>query len=277
MGRPATIWSDRRRIVAMGGGGFGDRPGDPALDRYILEVAGLPFPKVCLLPTASGDPEEQIARFYRAFADLPCEPSHLSLFRLGTRPVDLSTVLLGQDVVYVGGGSLLNLLAIWRAHGVDAILREAWERGIVLCGASAGSMCWFTAGVTKSHGPPRAVAGLGFLPGSNSVHYHEEPERRPSFLEAVRSETAPPGCGVDDGVALLFAGTELVEAVSERPSAGAWWVEGTEGGVIEAPLPVRRLARPPAEAGAPLSIAEFRASRRRERRREGATRRPAAP
>jgi dipeptidase E len=279
MGPRATLESDRRRIVALGGGGFGDPPGDPALDRYLLGVSGVARPRVCLLPTASGDPEEQIARFYRAYTDLPCEPSHLSLFRLGTKPVDVRTVLLGHDIVYAGGGSLLNLLAIWRAHGVDAILREAWERGIVLCGASAGSMCWFRTGVTKSHGPPTAVPGLGLLPGSNSVHYHEEPERRPCFMEAVRAETAPPGFGVDDGVALLFAGTELVEAVSERPAAGAWWVEGAGDSAIETPLPVRRLDSP-ATAGAPLSIAEYRAARRRERRSRGAagaTKRPAAP
>ena len=263
MGPAATPRSDRRRIVAMGGGGFGSAPGDPALDRYVLDAAPAANPRICLLPTASGDPEEQIARFYRAYSDLPCEPSHLSLFRLGTEPVDLRTLLLAQDVIYVGGGSLLNLMAIWRAHGVDRILREAWERGTVLCGISAGSMCWFAAGITKSSGPPRAVPGLGFLPGSNSVHYHSEPERRPCFLEAVRTEAAPPGYGVDDGVGLLFAGTELVEAVSERELGRAWWVDQHGGRAEEARLEVRLLDSPRGRAGEPpLSIAEYRAARR---------------
>src|SRR4051795_7501664 len=123
---------EERRIVAMGGGGFSASPGDPALDRYLPDGAERPDAPICLLRTASGDPEEQIGRFYRAYYDLPCEPTHLSLFRLGTKPVDLRTLLLGQDVIYAGGGSLLNLLAIWRAHGLDSILRDAWERGVVL-------------------------------------------------------------------------------------------------------------------------------------------------
>jgi dipeptidase E len=263
MEQRASTAPDRRRIVAMGGGGFSSALGDPALDRYVLEVAERPHPRICLLPTAGGDAEEQIQRFYRAYHDLPCEPTHLSLFRLGTRPVDLRALLLGQDVIYVGGGSLLNLLAIWRAHGLDTILREAWERGIVLGGISAGSMCWFRAGVTTGYGEPRAVEGLGFLPASNSVHHHSEPERRPCFHEAVRSEFAPPGYGVDDGAGLLFAGTELVEAVTARPSAGAWWVEGVGDRAEETALEVVEL--PEADGGRrspPLAIAEYRQARK---------------
>jgi peptidase E len=257
-GRP-----ERRRIVAMGGGGFSGAHGDPALDRYVLDIAERQCARICLLPTASGDPQEQIQRFYRAYYDLDCEPTHLSLFRLGTRPVDLRALLLGQDVIYVGGGSLLNLLAIWRAHGLDSILREAWERGVVLGGISAGSMCWFTAGVTTGFGRPRAVEGLGFLPESNSVHHHSEPERRPCFHEAVRTELAPPGYAVDDGVGLLFAGTGMVEAVSARRGAGAWWVEGAGERALESPLDVTELPGsdgdgPPAP---PLEIAEFRRAR----------------
>jgi peptidase E len=271
------VRSERRRIVAMGGGGFSIRGGDPALDRYVLDAIERPTPRICLLPTASGDPEEQIHRFYRAFGDLPCEPTHLSLFRLGCRPVDVRDLLLAQDAIYVGGGSLLNLLAIWRAHGLHSVLREAWERGVLLCGISAGSMCWFSAGVTKGYGQPRAVPGLGFLPASNSVHHHGEPERRPRFLEAVRTEAIAPGYGVDDGVALLFAGTELVEAVTARRGSCAWWVEGEGGGVTETPLSVRTLERVDDEPRVPLSIVEFREARMHaaERSRRG-YRRPAS-
>jgi peptidase E len=263
--RPAAA-ADRRRIVAMGGGGFASAEGDPALDRFVLDVAACEQPRICLLPPAGGDPEEQIQRFYRAYHDLPCEPTHLSLFRLGTKPVDLRQLLLAQDVIYVGGGSLLNLRASWRAHELDSILREAWRRGTLLCGISAGSMCWFRAGVTTGFGVPRAVEGLGFLPCSNSVHHHSEPERRPCFHEAVRSELAPPGYAVDDGVGLLFAGTDLVEAVSARPGAGAWWVEGEGAEVVETPLEVRRLPpsgddAPGRPAPPPLAIAEFRRAR----------------
>ena len=146
-----------------------------------------PEPRVCLLPTAGGDSEEQIFRFYAAFSDEACEPTHLSLFRLGRRPVSLAAHLLAQDVIYVGGGSMLNMLAVWRAHDLDRVMEEAWTRGIVLAGLSAGSMCWFEHGISTSSGLPGLAAGLGLLPGSNSVHYDGEPHRRPRYLEAVRT------------------------------------------------------------------------------------------
>jgi dipeptidase E len=261
-----SVAGDTRRIVAIGGGGFSSPPGDPSLDRYVLDVASSPHPRICLLPTAGGDAEEQIRRFYAAFRHLPCEPTHLSLFRLGAEPVDVRTMLLGQDVLYVGGGSMLNLLAVWRAHGVDAILREAWERGTVLCGLSAGSMCWFEAGVTTSLGHPRPVRGLGLLPGSNSVHYDSEPARRPCFHEAIRTEAVPPGWAVDDGAGLLFAGRELIEAVSSRAGAGAYWVEETQGEAVETPLNPRALpGREELEPPTPLSILEWREARVRRR------------
>ena len=254
----------------MGGGGFSDRLGDPSLDRYVLDVAIAPRPRICLLPTAGGDAEEQIRRFYRAFRDLPCEPTHLSLFRLGTEPVDLRQMLLDQDILYVGGGSLLNLLAVWRAHGLDGLLRDAWMRGIVLAGISAGAMCWFQAGVTTSFGAPRPVRALGFVCGSSAVHYHDEPGRRSCFLQAVRSEAVPPGYAIDDGVGLLFAGDHLVEAVSARRGAGAWWVEQAEGETIESPmetvaLPTREELEPPT----PVSIDELREARALRRGRPG--------
>src|ERR671937_2386479 len=141
-----------RTIFAMGGGGFTMEPVNPVLDEFILGLARRPAPRVCFLPTASGDPLDHIARFYEAFSDLPCEPTDLSLFRLGRRPVDLRALLHAQDIVYVGGGSMRNMLAIWRVHELDTILRECWARGVVLAGLSAGAMCWFQAGITKSRG-----------------------------------------------------------------------------------------------------------------------------
>lgn len=246
----------------MGGGGFSDPPGDPALERYVLDAAESPHPRICLLPTAGGDGDEQIGRFYAAFRHLSCEPTHVSLFRLGAHPVDLRKVLLAQDVIYVGGGSLLNLLAVWRAHGVHALLHEAWTRGVLLCGISAGSMCWFEAGVTTSFGAPQPALALGLLRGSNSVHYRGEPERRPCFHEAIRSGSVPPGYGVDDGAGLLFAGTELVEAVSSRPDARAYRVEEFHGDVVEEPLAhVSLPGREELAPALPLDIAEFREAR----------------
>jgi peptidase E len=249
---------ERRRIIAMGGGGFSARPGDPELDAYVLEHARTQSPRICLLPTASGDPDDQIQRFYRAFHDLDCTPSHLSLFRLGSRPVDIRARLLAQDVIYVGGGSMSNLLAIWRVHKLDEILYEAWRRGIVLCGISAGSMCWFRAGITKSHGEPRVASGLGFLPYSNSVHWTSEPERRIVFRKAIAGGELPAGFGVDDGAALLFTGTQLAEIVKTQRSAGAFHVDAEHEHALDA----TELTSPELDAEL-LSIDEFRVSKRR--------------
>jgi dipeptidase E len=248
---------ESRRIVAMGGGGFSARPGDPELDAYVIDQAHSETPRICLLPTASGDPDDQIQRFYRAFHELDCAPSHLSLFRLGSRPVDLRARLLAQDVIYVGGGSMSNLLAIWRVHKLDEILYEAWRRGIVLAGISAGSMCWFRGGVTTSHGEPRVGSGLGFLAYSNSVHWTSEPERRAVFRTAIARGELPAGYGADDGTALLFAGTQLAEVVRTERSAGAFRVDSDGEHELEATV----LA--PARIDADLlSIDEFRAAKR---------------
>jgi len=208
----------------MGGGGFTAGSDDPALDDLVLELAGTPRPRVCLLPTAGGDSEHQIRRYYETFGDRLCEPTHISLFRLGRKPVPLREHLLSQDAIYVGGGSMVNLLAIWKAQGLDGILREAWEAGILLAGLSAGSMCWFHYGITTSSGHPEPAPGLGFLPGSNSVHHDSEPARRPVYLEAVASGAIPAGYAVDDGAALVFRGGSLEEVVTARRGARAFTV-----------------------------------------------------
>jgi dipeptidase E len=224
-------------ILAMGGGGFTAGTDDPALDELVLRLTERPRPRLCLLPTAGGDSEHQIRRFYEAFGDRLCEPSHISLFRLGRQPVPLREHLLQQDAVYVGGGSMVNLLAIWRAQGLHTILREAWRSGVVLAGLSAGSMCWFEWGITTSSGAPAPSPGLGFLPGSNSVHHDSEPARRPVYQEAVRSGAIPQGWAVDDGAALIFRHTLLTEVVTARKSARAYEVT-TQG---ERALPARTL------------------------------------
>jgi dipeptidase E len=258
-------------IFAMGGGGFTMEPGNPALDDYVRSLAPAREPRICLLPTAGGDSEDQIVRFHAAFGDQLCEPSYVSLFRLGSRPVPLRAHLLAQDVIYVGGGSMVNLLALWRAHGLDEILREAWQAGIVLAGLSAGSMCWFEWGVTRSVGRPALARGLGFLPGSNSVHYDGEPQRRPFFLEAVARGDAPAGWGVDDGAGLLFRGTRLAEVVASRPGARAYRVHAVDGVAVEEAIEPRLLnARPHADKRAPFAVDEMRAlsAARRGWRRE---------
>jgi peptidase E len=240
----------------MGGGGFSMEPENPALDDYVLGLAGVPLPRICLLPTASGDGEAQIRQFHATFGARACEPMHISLFRLGRRPIPLRETLLGQDVVYVGGGSMLGLLAVWRALGLDRILLECWEAGVVLAGLSAGAMCWFEYGITTSVGTPAPSPGLGFLPGSLSVHADGEPARLPVFRDAVAAGAVPPGYAADDGVALLFRGATLEEVVSSRPGRRALRIEPAGETVLE-PRPLARRDR----VGPAPEIAEYRAVR----------------
>jgi dipeptidase E len=251
----------------MGGGGFTMEPTNPLLDDFVLSVArarvgasreqsppglreqgpreqgfleqGLreqgprvPEPRILFLPTAAGDTTAQINAFRARFADRPCVPECLSLFRLADGKRPLREIVLSQDIVYVGGGSMRNLLAIWRAHGLDTLLIEAWRRGVVLAGLSAGAMCWFQGGVTRSSGPPEAIDGLGLLEGSMTVHADGEPERLPVWLTAVRDGALPGGWAVDDGVGLLFAGRRLQRAVSSRPGASAQRVDAIAGELV---------------------------------------------
>jgi peptidase E len=225
----------------MGGGGF-TMEATPALDRYLLELSGTPVPRICFLPTASGDPREQATRFYERYRDWPCEPSILSLFHLDRDRLDPREHLLAQDVIYVGGGSMRNMLAVWREHSVDEIMRAAWERGIVLAGLSAGAMCWFQGGVTMSGGTAAVVAGLGLLGGSLSVHLDGEPERLPVFRRAIATGRLPAGFAADDGAALVLHGTELHECVSSRASARVLAVAPDgEGATMQRELPVTPL------------------------------------
>jgi peptidase E len=222
-----------RQIVAYGGGGFSMEAGNPLLDSYVLEATGVDRPRVCFLPTASGDADHYVVRFYRHFDPRRCEPSHLSLFRRDCGAPDPREHLLAQDLIYVGGGSVISLLGVWRAHGLDRVLREAWERGIVLCGLSAGSLCWFEHGLSAYHGADAVVDGLGLLPGSNAVHYDKEPRRRPAFHAAVAGGL-PGGWAAEDSTALHFVGTDLAHAVASRPGRRVYRVEAVGGEIVEA-------------------------------------------
>jgi dipeptidase E len=263
-----------RRILALGGHDFDRRVGNGAICDLIVELAQSPRPRICLLPTASGDPEDQIVRFRRAFAERDCVPEVISLFRLGENPIDLREELLGQDVIYAGGGSMVNLVAIWRAHGLDEVLRECWRAGILICGQSAGAMIWFQSGITSSQGEPAVARGLGLLPGSACVHYLTEPVRRRRFLRAVAAGELEPGLGLEDQTGALFEDTELVETLSARDGAEVWEATLEGAGVTETELHSRRLEdnRPPinhmrAEILELRQTLAARASRRRSGRR----------
>jgi peptidase E len=222
-----------RQIVAIGGQGL-----DPKLGGYVLSRARSEARRrVCFIGTASGDTPASIVEFYRAYAAPATEVTHLELFN--RRVDDIAALLRQQDAIYVGGGNTVNMLAIWRAHGVDAALREAYEGGTVLAGSSAGCICWFEASITDSYGlaldPLRD--GLGWLEGSACPHYDSEERRRPVYTAAVR-EGLPAGIALEDGVAARYVDEQLAEIVTARPGARAFRVDASG----EHELPVRALA-----------------------------------
>jgi dipeptidase E len=224
-----------RNIVGLGGGGSTDAE-TRRLIAYVVGLAGKPEPKVCFVPTAMCDDDSSVLRFYGLVPD-EARLSYLPFFPWP--PDDLRSFALEQDVIYVSGGNTANMLAIWRVHGFDQILREAWEAGVVLTGWSAGMICWFEAGVTDSFGPQLEGLrdGLGFLAGSACPHYDGEELRRPVYTQLV-ADGFPPGVAADDGVGIRYVETEVAEVVSVREGAGAYRI-GPEG---ETPLEGRLLA-----------------------------------
>jgi len=223
------------RILALGGASLLASSNDGSLHQYLLDLTGLERPRICFIGTASGDNHEYIAAFYAFFARR-AEASHLGLF--DRRVDDIGAFLGEQDVIYVGGGNTANMLAIWRTHGVDRALKDAWERGVILAGPSAGAVCWFEAGTTDSFGPEIGALrdGMRFLKGSFCPHYDSESLRRPRYQELVGSGSLPDGYAADDSVGLLFAGRELAEVVAVLPETRAFRVERTRGGVEETPI-----------------------------------------
>jgi peptidase E len=254
-------------ILALGGHEFSRKRGNEAIRDYMLALTEGSEPRVCLLPTASGDPADQITAFRASLGGLEADISHVSLFRLEADPIDVAQHLLSQDLIYVGGGSLVNLLAIWRAHGLDDVLRECLRRGVVLAGQSAGAMCWFEWGVTRSAGPARLAPGLGLVPGILSVHYHRDPDRRRVLLDQVAIKGVA-GLGLDDGAGVLISQGRVRVAVSGRDDAAAWKVVPDGSGraqeirMATVPLPSPRAA---IDEGSD-AVAEMRELRRGARR-----------
>lgn len=227
-----------RQIIALGGGGFSMEPGNPLLDEYILSQSPAVNPKICLLPTASGDHPEYIDGFYDYFTTKRCRPSHLPLLEpLFTRIRDMEEFLLEQHIIYVTGGHTGHMLALWQELGIDLILKKAWEQNILLAGVSAGATCWFEFGLTDSI--PDQLTGepcLGFLKGSHCSHY-ENTERRPIFHSLIAARELPEGYGTDNFAALHFVEDRLKCVVASRPGAASHFVSRVPGGVSEKPIP----------------------------------------
>jgi peptidase E len=215
------------------------------LTEYAIDLAGVSgrAAKVCFLATATGDSAGVISSFYNAALQRGLAPSHLALFPM-PNVADPAALLLEQDVIWVWGGSVAGLLAMWDLHGVGSMMREAWQAGVVLTGVSAGSICWHVGGTTDSFGPDLqpVTNGLGFVPYSNGVHYDSEPQRRPQFQRLISDGTLPAGYATDDGVGVLYRGTEFAEALTEVPGKAAYRVErGSDGRAVETVIEARPL------------------------------------
>jgi peptidase E len=239
--------ADAPTILATSGGAV---PGERTryevgpLTSYAVDLAGVTgrAPRVCFLATACGDNPALIRDFYDMAQLAGFHGSHLQLFTM-PNVEDVREHLLAQDVVWVWGGSVAGLLAMWQLHGVDQVMRDVWQAGVVLTGVSAGSICWHVGGTTDSFGPElRPITnGLGLVPYSNGVHYDSEEQRRPLFQRLIAEGVLPAGYATDDGVGVLYRGTEMVEAVAERDDVAAYWVEPGPGGAVETRLETRRL------------------------------------
>jgi peptidase E len=235
-----------RRILAASGGFAGTglwgvmRPGGILLEA--LRLSGALRPRVLLVMTASGDSAQSLAWAYSALSDVGCDVDHLALFpQPNRRPSDAAAA---ADVIWVGGGSVANLLALWRVHGVDVAMADAWERGAILAGASAGSICWHVGGPTDSFGVELQSVdnALALVPYGNGVHYDSEEQRRPLLHHLVRETMLPMSYATDDGTALLYEGTEPVAVITDAvadPDTGpaAYRVELSGGDVVETRLP----------------------------------------
>jgi dipeptidase E len=225
----------KKQILAIGGGGFSKygeySPSNFLIEKYFIEQTHKKSPKICFIPTASGEAPKYIVDFYKVFSSLDCKPSHLSLFEPPT--ADLESFILNHDAIYVGGGNTKSMLALWREWKLDIFLRKAWEQGIVLGGISAGSLCWFEEGITDSiPGPFTALKCLGFLKGSNCPHYDSEKERRPTFQKMIQTGMKS-GIAADDNVALHYVGNSLEKVVRANSTAQAYQVQLVNGNLVE--------------------------------------------
>lgn len=239
--------ADAPTILATSGGiGAGQRTRftfTPLTD-FAVELSGVSgrAPRICLLATAMGDDKAALHYLTEAAQSRGFVASHVSLFPMPSVE-DITAHLLEQDVVWVFGGSVAGLLAMWRLHGVDRALRTVWQAGMVLTGISAGSICWHAGGTTDSFGPrlEPVTNGLAFVPYANGVHYDSEAQRRPLLHELVGAGVIPAAYATDDSAGLLYRGTDFIEAVAENADAGAYFVEAHDRTAMETALDVRRL------------------------------------
>ena len=220
-----------RQIIAIGGGGFGREIKDLKIEKYIVEQCRSENPNICFIPTATGDDQGYIDNFYKAFDSLGCKTSHINFFK---RTINLEDHIKDQDIFFIGGGNTKSMLAVWRDWGLDKLLYNAYKKGAILSGVSAGAICWFEQAISDSLWPLIRIDGLGWVKGSVCGHYDSEPERRPTTQAAKRSGQLIDGYAMDDFTAIHFINEAPHRFISSKAGQKIYRVDDTG----EHPLPV---------------------------------------
>ena len=217
-------------IIAIGGGGFGRNPRHNKIEQYILNQSPKKNPNILFIPTASAEDKSYIVNFYSCFSKLDCVPSHLTLFQRTPR---LNSLINKADVIYVGGGNTKSMLAVWREWKLDKLLFKAYKRGTILCGVSAGAICWFEQGITDSWASNLTTLNcLGFIPGMACPHYQEEADRKPNVHKFLLSGEAISGYAIDGGAAAHFISGNFSKALQFYPASYVYKVS-IKSGVVE--------------------------------------------
>ena len=223
----------KKQIIAIGGGGFGRSPGEGLIEKYLLDQSEKDVPNICFIPTATGDNEAYKVNYYSTFSKLDCSPSHLDFFK---RTPDLKELILKQDVIFVGGGNTKSMLAVWKDWGLDLLLKEAYEKGVIMSGVSAGAICWFDQGITDSWAEDLKVMDcLGFIEGACCPHYDEEPQRKPSLNKFITEKVLKSCYAVDGGCALHIEDEKEFKSVVFSENKNSFLVEMKDNKVAEKP------------------------------------------
>ena len=223
----------KKQIIAIGGGGFGRSPGEGLIEKYILDQSEKDVPNICFIPTATGDNEAYKVNYYSTFYKLDCLPSHLDFFK---RTPDLKELILKQDIIFVGGGNTKSMLAVWKDWGLDLLLKEAYEKGVIMSGVSAGAICWFDQGITDSWAEDLKVMDcLGFIEGACCPHYDEEPQRKPSLNKFITEKVLKSCYAVDGGCALHIEDEKEFKSVVFSKNKNSFLVEMKDNQVAEKP------------------------------------------
>ena len=229
----------KKQIIAIGGGGFGRTTTSNLIEKYILSLSASDIPKICFLPTATGDNDSYIVRFYSIFSRLNCHPSHIDFFK---RTINLNDHIMNQDIVFVGGGNTKSLLAVWRDWGMDKILKKAYSQGVIMSGVSAGAICWFTRGITDSWEEElKILPCLDFIKGTCCPHYDEEPSRIPYVEKILRHNEVSNCISIEGGSALHFVDGIPLKNISFKSKKNSYKVFCENNLIIEKAYPCLQL------------------------------------